>query len=53
MSSKIGTMDIKRRITAAQKRVQKKIDQSFDDLSVKVANEFAAAKAASYRLNNK
>lgn len=37
-------MDIKKQITAAQKRVQKKIDVAFDDLMKDVMAQFAVAK---------
>lgn len=37
-------MDIKKQITAAQKRVQKRIDESFDDLKKDVMAQFAVAK---------
>ena len=37
-------MDIKKQVAAAQKRVQKKIDTSFDDLMKDVMAQFAVAK---------
>lgn len=37
-------MDIKKRVTAAQKRVQKKIDESFAKLSEETKAAFEAAR---------
>lgn len=35
---------IEKQVTAAQKRVQKRIDESFDDLKKDVAAQFAVAR---------
>lgn len=44
---------IDKQVTAAQKRVQRRIDESFDDLRKDVAAQFAVARMQQEQAKNK